>query len=93
MDSKILSAIIKNIKLIQKLPTSPLYAISIRHLGEKHNIPQTTMYQRIKPLLEWDNIGKHQTIGSNTETFLYLKKYFSILIKNGETRIILDNQT
>lgn len=93
MDSKILSVIIKNIKLIQKLPTSPLYAISIRHLAEKHNTPQTTMYRRIKPLLEWDNIGKRQTIGPNTETFLYLKKYFSILFKNGETRIILDNQT
>lgn len=91
-DNKIISAILsKNgIKIIQTLPRNEKQAISIRELGKKCKIPQTTIYRNIKPLLEWDNIGKMELPMINkTELYFYLKSDFIIKFKNGIFSLIL----
>lgn len=89
MNDNLLLAICKNTFIIAKLPHSKRSAVSTRDIGIKHAIPTTTIYRRLKPLIEWDNLisfkkprhGRH-------EAYFYLKNNFSLLFENRKISIV-----
>jgi len=76
--------------IIRILPRTKRTAKSIQQLSKACNIPRTTLYRNIKPLLEWDNIGQVIKTGkSNYELFIYLKHNFQISFDDGITKLQL----
>lgn len=76
--------------IIRILPRTKRKAMSIQQLSKACNIPRTTLYRNIKPLLEWDNIGQIIKTGkSNYELFIYLKHNFQISFEYGITKLQL----
>ncbi len=90
MNDKLLSAILKNPKLILAIPTSENKAMSARELGLAVGIPQTTMYAKIQLIQGWTNLGvveKHNLHRLGARELFYYRKW-EFTIKFTKNRII-----